>query len=385
MLRVSHTWRTYKVTINFNFYLFQNPSNQNIFFNSDLENITRVLWVHSESVHVIEAKLRVCKEYEQFISSNNILIHHTLDEYDNICKSIGVQKLESVQKILTSVKKSVPVFSFLGSIVERAADQALSWQNIKYLCFEVDLWDGNTHIGTVHDREYSCYSALTVERLKHKLVEKIFNDITKSLGSTICQGILEHIKSRVKINLKDLYFKEFDFKDFFWGLLAAVAIFLVCQYMQIEIPIRFSHSFLLYLLPVPLLLTILQWSENVNSTNWRTKVAKEVHNIILQHRTDIMSNVLLQIKDMCEKTSTNLFKVSTQMEDWIKRINLVDQTLCKLINQYFLPLITLNHLNCNTLQFYILPFSNQRMETTRTNSKTGSFTTFCHSYLYSGN
>lgn len=328
MLRVSHTWRTYTVTINFNFYLFQNPSNQDVFFNSDLENITRVLWVHSESVHVIEAKLRVCKEYEQFISSNNILIHHTLDEYENISKSIGVQKLESVQKILTSVKKSVPVYSFLESIVERAADQPLSWQNIKDLCFEVDLWDGNTHIGTVHDREYSCYSSLTVKRLKHKLVEKILNEITKSLGSTICQGSLEHIKSRVKINLKDLYFKE---SDFFWGgLLAAVAILLVCLFMRI---FMFSDISLLNLLSAPLLLTILQRSENVNSTNWRTNVAKEVHDIILQQRKDIMSNVLLQIKDMCEKTSTNLLKVSTQIEDRIKRIILVDQNLCKLINQ----------------------------------------------------
>lgn len=302
-------------------------SNKDLFLKSDLKNTTKVLWVHSESIHVIEAKLRVCKEYEQFIGSNNILLHHTLDEYDEICKASGAQKLESLNKIVISIIKNIPDRTSLVRIVTMAADQALSWQNIKDLCFGVDLWDDGTHIGIVRNRQYICYFARTVNRLKNKLVAETLNEIAKSLGSKICQGILEHIESRVRANLENelLYRNIKVFPGALFTTYAIVGIFITAL-----------NPLLGLMFAVFTIVTAFVWSVDINSTDWREKVADEIYETVLQKKQTIISKSVSRIEAVCTETSTNLLKVSTQIKDRIKRLILVDQNLCKLINQYFL-------------------------------------------------
>ena len=91
----------------------------------------------------------VYKEYEDFLTSNPILIHHAFEDNEDLCKKIGIQKLETLNKIIMSLDDCIPV-SNLREIVDGAATTSLSENNIRQLCYNVSLEYEGTNVGTTY-------------------------------------------------------------------------------------------------------------------------------------------------------------------------------------------------------------------------------------------
>lgn len=180
---------------------------------------------------MIEAKLKVFKEYEPYLSSGNILIHHDFEDCDEICKTSGAQKLLSVHETVTSLKNSIPDDISLENILKKPAEKILSSRYIRDICYEVDLMHDNKRVGTVHSPSYVCYYSGTVKSIKKDLVKETVEKISEDLGSEICKEILEHIKAKVQVSIEgDLYKVQINISDDVFATLKTVIVATVIIY-----------------------------------------------------------------------------------------------------------------------------------------------------------
>lgn len=70
-------------------------------------------------------------------------------------------------------------------------------------------------------------------------------------------------------------------------------------------------------------------SVNVNSTDCRTKVADEIYGTVVKNKTDILSNIEGQVKNMCWPALEELNEVSDTGNDFKLRLEQTDQNSCK--------------------------------------------------------
>lgn len=270
---------------------------------------------------MVEAKLRVFREYEQFMSSENILIHHAHEDYDEICKLSGAQKLKYLLDKVTKFGNSIPVDRAVEAIIETAANKVLSKENIRRLCHEIDLRYDGERIGTIYSGSHNCYFFLTVKFIKEALAKATVDKITDSLGSEICKGILEYIKSQVEISIDETLCKiPLDLSEEIFATLktAIIAIF-----------ITFFAPMLGVLYALVGLVTTFIWSVNVNSREWRSKVADEIYKKVCEKREELLENVTPFVKETCNATKNDLEKLAEALVKVKDSIPLFDNQLCK--------------------------------------------------------
>lgn len=282
---------------------------------------TPVIWVHSTSIHVVEAVFRVYKEYETFFSSKSILIHHDFEENEDLFKKIGVQKLQAFDKIIRSLKDSVPIAE-LNEIIHTAANKALSEENIRRLCFNVHLKEGNTNIGTTESHSYFCRSPWTVWGMRRQLIGKTLEAISKSFASEICQGILKHIESKIRMNL------EMELGGGGFNFIISPEVFTTVMLIGSVILSLFIPLAGIVVAMLAVIGAFLE-SVDVNSKYWRKPYADEIYETVRKKRTSIERNILYEIETMCEKTKKDLQAVSTQINDLKQELKFPDQDTCK--------------------------------------------------------
>ena len=238
---------------------------------------------------MVDAVAYVFKEYEDFLTSKSILIHHVFEENEDLCKKICIQKLKALNKIIMNLNDSIPVRN-LKEIVDGVANMTLSHRNIRQLCNDVFFEHHDFNFMNPCFIDVDSYSSL-FDMLKEQIINKILEAISKSLVEDIHTRILANIDLKVKPHLKP---KLLDLKFNIFPELFAMATF------------SREHIY-------------------VYSEYWKTKFADEMYKTVCMNRTLIESDILSNVETMCTETKKGLQAVSKQINDLRQKIGFPDQ------------------------------------------------------------
>lgn len=269
---------------------------------------------------MIDAKLAVYRRYEYYLKEETIYLHHALENDENIVKMSAYRRVNSFDTVVNSISQSIPIES-VETILQSAFDKVLSRETISGLCYGIFLRDRNVDVGTIKSPSYSCYSKFRVSRLKEELVRKTLTETAKALGSEICRVILKHIEFNIQTSLgqtfEDLTLKISD--ELFEQIkVVVVAVIKPHIFPDLGFVNLFLTIFMIYF-----------GSVDVNSRDWRRKVADEIYETIHKSKADILRKTEPQIKEMCKKTVQELQVVSNTTTDFKRRIGQTDQKECK--------------------------------------------------------
>ena len=271
--------------------------------------------MYSESVNVIDAKWKVFKEYEQLLEREQIILQHEFEEYDETCKTIGVRLLQNVQSMIVMLKDAIPDDFELEMILERAVERALSCEKIRELCYEVDLWDNNNHIGTTSSSPYVCFSHISVQRIKLKLVEQTMETIIRTMLLEICRQT--NAKYKESIDAEVYHLLTFDSDELFGNLVIHPCIIVNVLISQYQVLLQIVTFFIS--------------SVDVNSIIWRQRVADEIFQCACGIKENIIRKLSSIFKIRCETTKDDFEKLANKILDWEEYIPLINQETCKFI------------------------------------------------------
>lgn len=282
----------------------------------------RIILIKSDSLPIVEAKLEVYNAFQYHIYSNNIYLHHEFEKYDEIAKFSFHRKLSSLSDAIEDISKSIPIANLTRIIID-AEEEVFTDRNIRDLCHRVIIRDDEKYVGTADDRSYVCYSMFKVRHLKGYLVEETLKNVGESLGSAICTGILQYIESKVKSELKrDLIHLKVELTKELFASISLIVVGVISLFIS---------SWLSLLIAACTLFISLVMSVDVNSYEWRNKVADEIGEKVRENKNAILHKVLPDIETLCRKTSTDLENVAYSLQAHRREIQLVDQEQCKLV------------------------------------------------------
>lgn len=227
--------------------------------------------IHSKSLRVIEAKLRVYREYKTVIDSGKILLHHVYEDFEEISKLSAHSKMTWLCSVVKTLRNNLDC---LNTILEKDMDRVLTEENIltpSLKAFVLSDFFDFPEISTLGENKELILS--TLERT------------LEVLGSTIYSEVSKHFESQINIiNL------------------------LVLKHRIHRVLI---HKFV----------SNLSWSEsknmNVNSEEIRENVAREISG----KKNDILKDVLSAIA----ATDDDLKNVSLKLNTAISELKLNDQ------------------------------------------------------------
>ena len=134
-----------------------------------------VLWINSKSIRVIDAKRVVFEKYKRIITSRDILMHHTLDDFEEIRKASAIHKLKCLREnvmFISDVLGNIDHFDFL----QRIAFETITWETIREICFSVNK------------------NFVMIALNEHLFYEQLLEDASKKFGSMICLKMLAHFE-----------------------------------------------------------------------------------------------------------------------------------------------------------------------------------------------
>lgn len=296
------------------FFLFQNTLERYNFFNVKKEDIVKVILIRSNFLNVIDTKYSVYEKYAYLYNLESWYMQHEFEEYDEVFRLCAHKKVVQFRKLLESIMKGIPKHN-IQTIIEEAANRALSRENITQLCYDSVI----RGYGNVDSPPNKCYSQSTVDKLKDELVETTIHSVSSSLGSELCNGILRHIEKEIKstvhvafrMPLHPFGLMEFDVVTFISSLLNSV----------IGIARAIFTSIVTYWRGV-----------DVNSRSWRIDIATEIHKMVLENKSKVLKELSSNITSRCRATEDHLKWISQKLEDIRGRIHLIDQTTSRYFN-----------------------------------------------------
>lgn len=294
---------------------YQEVGNKVAFFHQALKDMLRVIWIYSKSVNVVDAKLVVFTNYESYLKNETIYLQHAFDNAENVIRFGAYQQVKSLEKMIDSISESVPIDSF-EMILKAAIDKVLSRELIRELSYDTFLRDNGVNVGTVAYASYSCGSMSTVRQIQEQLVNLTLKGAVKTLGLEICRRILKQIESKTSTKLEE-NFSHLKFND---DDLATITVAVVDDVFSPFLGISIS---------VGTLNTTSACSVDVNSKDWRRKVADEIYDTIYKYKTDILIQTGLQVKLMCLQTVEELIAVLKNIADFKRNIGYLEQKSCK--------------------------------------------------------
>lgn len=282
--------------------------------------MVKVIWIDSKSINVVDAKLTVFNEYESDLKKETIYIHHSLESADNVFEFSAYMQVKSLGTVVKSIAESVPIDS-IEEILQTASHNVLSRNTIRQLCYDIFLQDKGEFVGTTHNTSYSCRSLFTVRRLKEQLVEKTLNKTAETLGSEICRGILKHIESKIQSKLEHHFSDlELNISDELYATITVVVVAVVVSYF---------FPLLGIIIAVGTFVVTFVWSVDVNSRDWRRKVADEIYDTIDKNKSNIFRKIRPQVEEMCRQAVIELTDVSKTIHFAKCRIGHTEQITCK--------------------------------------------------------
>lgn len=292
--------------------LFKRPSDWKKILQVNHNDHVRLILVQSKYMRVIEAKLKVYNEYKVEIESGNILLHHVFDDYDEIAKLCANKKLSW---ILGIVECSLKLFNRkrMPRIINEALDCVLTPTYIRRFCRACKLDVDGIAVGSVDDSPYMCYISSSVENMMEQIIRYTLQEMGKTLGSEIYDGILQYIELQARGKL------EMVLKDLESKLCNSLSIIVKSSLEGLLVPRipgfrAFDELVVNVLTPV-----------DVNCKEWRDKVARAFYKKICDKRHLIFDTVLKQIV----ATSEDLEHFLERLRKAREKIQLIHQNTCK--------------------------------------------------------
>lgn len=213
-------------------------------------------------------------------------------------------------QLVKSLIKMIPVDD-IEHIIDRAADRSFSKESITRLCFSAVIQEsGNTDSGP-----YYC-SFFTVRRLKRELVENTMESMRQLLVSEVEDEIDQHIAKYVLDRVGPIQtFISLDFPTIINSISFGIAI-IVAMWFNV-IPVLIVSAFVII---ASLLIAV-----DVNSISWRKNVANEIYENLSKNKVKVIKDISSNIKQRCKETIDQFRSVSSQLENFKRRINLIDQ------------------------------------------------------------
>lgn len=140
-----------------------------------------VLWINSRSFRVKDAKRIVFEKYKRIINSRDILMHHAMDDFEEIRKASAIHRLKCMREevmFITDVFGNIDHIDFL----QRIALETTTWENIREICFNV-----NKNVDMIALNENLFY-------------EQLLEDASKIFGSMICMKLFGHFEETLFAN-----------------------------------------------------------------------------------------------------------------------------------------------------------------------------------------
>lgn len=254
--------------------------------------------------------------YEYYLKEQTSYIHHALENAEYVINVLEYQQVNSLGGAIEPIPENFSIS--IEPIMQDATDKILSRESIRQMCYDIFLWDKNIAIGTTEDASYSCRSIFTVRRLKEHLEERTLHEIAKTFRSEICRGILKHFECSSPTNLEQ-NFSDLKIKisDELFEKISSVVVFIVV--------VAFNNPLLGIIVAVTTLVGTFIRSINVNSTNWRAQIADGIYDIIVKNKTNILSNIEGQVKNMCWPALQELNEVSDSVTGFKRRLGQTGQ------------------------------------------------------------
>lgn len=256
---------------------------------------------------------------------STIFIHHALEDHDEIFKRVWNLKLSCLFKEVLAAHHYIP-FDLLETILINAADEILSLESIKNICFEVCIQIRDQRVGTVNDQSHKCFVKSTLVQMRDYLVEMSFKDLGNRFGIRIWQKILTQIEIDAQENFKS---KQLNLENLVsQKMLPETQKFIesvVCPLLDSLITIATQGSpalstSVLGIYPIPI---------DVNSEEWRKQVADTIYQTVSLHKENILQELLPEINNICKQTHDDMLTLSKRVEEMRNRIVLCDQQTCK--------------------------------------------------------
>lgn len=246
-------------------------------------------------------------DYEYYLKKQTSYIHHALE---NVINVLEYQQVNSLGGAIESIPEKVSIIS-IETIIQDATDKILSRESIRQMCYDIFLWDENIAIGTTEDVSYSCRSIFTVRRLKEHLEERTLHEIAETLRSQICRGISKHFECSFSPNLEQ-NFSDLKIKisDELFEKISSVVLFIVV--------VAFNNPLFGIIVAATTLVGTFIRSINVTSTDWRVQIADGIYETIVKSKTNILSNIEGQVKNICWPALQEGNEVSDTVTDWPK-------------------------------------------------------------------
>lgn len=283
------------------------------FFKWEEENVEKIMLVFSDSVGVIDAKLRVYRKYKDDIDANGIFLLHGYENYDEVAKSVVFKKVSGFRNL---VRDLIDIFSSesLESIVSTAVEISIHIEPITRLCYGAVIEYGGIKVGSVNSGAYNCYTSFTVVGIKKKIAKETLMETANSIGSTICRDVLKHIENAIQSQLSQKL-KTIDISNETYEIMQQRFRFVVIDIFRYipDLIIRLIENL------INLFLTVFN-PVDVNSERWRSAVAREIYVKLMQRKQTITNDISDEIKKMCWKTKQDLQFIDRKLTEFTKNV-----------------------------------------------------------------
>ena len=223
-----------------------------------------------------------------------------LENNENFPKLSVKQKLTHLTLTLETIIKGIPVDD-LETLVRRAADKVLTKESIRNICFEAEIFDEEIYIGNVHNRPYRCISVFTVRRIKKTLVRKTMEDFAPVLGKEVCLAVQKRITSIIDEVKKNVLKLDINLSRVTFARLEHIIVKLV-----IDIVYKIVNFILEAIDITVTAITTFVMTVDINSKDWRRKIADEIRSKLLENKTEIIHNILSTVEQICVNTRKDL-------------------------------------------------------------------------------
>lgn len=333
----------------------QDPIEESFF--GTMENaIPRVILIHSKSVQVVDAKLKVYKTFKSYMGHGHIFIHHEYEDNDDIARWIACEHIVPSCAYLESVIESISE-THIVSVLDDAFNNSFTRENIRELCYTIFIQTEDETIGAVGSQSYVCRLSLNVQRLKRILVKETINRTAMFLGTKICSGILHHMEEMVQdkiMKLTRLQFSDerhehrpqFQFPEeshehrprfqFFDETLEHGPRFQFSDDMHERIQFSFTAIIISviataagFIISIGVFFITILYPVDINSKVWRKKVADDIFDKILPTRSTLKAHILEEMENICSNTSDDLKYILANLKEFKLEVSPMDQTQCK--------------------------------------------------------
>lgn len=278
--------------------------------------------IKSESIGVVDAKLKVYEKCKDVINTGNIFFQHIYEDFDEIAKLSAYSMIITYRKFTEEMENTFS-HNHLKTVINTSMDSVLTNENIRELCYDFDVIYKGHYVGSVDSGAYNCRYYGNVAGIKKIITEETLRKSARLLGSKICEGILHYIENVVERTLSaELGKLTFFISDFNFAEIEKVIKTVVIEIFQTLYGVIVSVTTFIITIFRPV---------DVNSKEWRTLVADEIYNNISKTIDPLSDSLLEKIEKITRKTREDFICLTTELTKFQNKVTPKDQKQCKYI------------------------------------------------------